>query len=242
MNLSEFLSSASEAWALLAAYPLRWAVLIVVFLVVVESLTFIPYVGFVVKLAVAGIVVPQVVVLFAAASLGHAPSPTGMVGAFSFPPSTMAVLMGASLVPFALGIIYLYLKGGSSAVEFFFGNMFTTKPPSASQFEQFKYVMQIAALPFTLLAGAVVIKGLTGLAAVSAALVAAVTNWLPVLLLALLALGFEWSSAQLSAVLPKPAAAVVGIVLLVAYLAWSFAITYTVSNRVFGQPVVKSAA
>lgn len=238
MNLTESILAASDAWALLAEYPLRWTALIVAFLLIVEALTFIPYIGFVVKLAVASIVVPQVITMFAAASEGHAPSPAGMFGALSLSPSTMAVLMGAALLPFTLGIIFLYLKGGSQAIEFFFGNMFKSKPPSAALFEQFKYVMQFAAVPFSLLAGAVAIKGLAGPAALSAALIAAITNWVPVVLLLLLSLAFEWSSAQLAAVLPKPAAVAVGITLLVAYLAWSFALTYTISARVFDQTAV----
>ena len=242
MNFSDFLAAASDAWALLAAYPLRWAAIVVVFLVAVEALTFIPYVGFVVKLAVAGIVVPQVIAIFAAAASGQAPSPSGLLGAFAYPPSTLAVYVGASLLPFAVGVLFLYMKGGSPAIDFFFGNLFKTKPSPVAQFEQFKYIMQVVALPFTLLAGAVVIKGLAGLAALSAALSAAIVNWLPVLILALLALAFEWSSAQLPSVLPKPAAVLVGIILIVAYLAWSFAITYTVSSKVYGPPPAKSAA
>jgi len=58
----------------------------------------------------------------------------------------------------------------------------------------------------------------------------------------LLALAFEWSSAQLPAVMPKGAAALVGGALLVAYLAWTFALTYTVSAKVFALPTVRSAA
>jgi hypothetical protein len=242
VNLSEFLTAASDAWSLLASYPFRWLAIVVVFLVAVESLMFIPYVGFLVKLAVAGIVVPQVVAIFAGAAQGQAPNLISMLGAFSLPPSTQAVLVGAALFPFALGILFLYAKGGTQAIEFFFGNILKTKPPSAALFEQFKYVMQLMALPFTLLAGAVVVKGLVGLAALSAALSAAIANWLPVLLLAILALAFEWSSAQLPSVLPKPMAVAIGGLLLVVFLAWSFAITYTVSAKVFGPPSSESAA
>jgi hypothetical protein len=241
VNFPEFLSAASEAWGLLAAYSFRWLLVVLVFLVAVECLTFIPYVGFVVKLAVAGVVGAQVVAIFAAAAAGQSPSPTGMLSAFSLPIKSQVALAGAALLPFAVGTLFLYFKGGLSAVEFFFGNMFKTKPPSPEQFEQFKYVM-LAAFPFTYLAGAVVIKGLSGFAAISAALAAAVTNWLPVLLLGLLALAFEWSSAHLPSLMPTGAAALLDGVLLVIYLAWSFAITYTVSVKVFGSPRVKSVA
>ena len=242
MDFFDFLSSASSAWALLSAYPLRWALIVVVFLVAVESLTFIPYAGFVIKLAVAGVVVPHVIALFSQAAAGQPPSPVRLLEAFAYPPSTLAVFVGASLLPFAVGIAFLYVKGGRQAIEFFFGNMLRTKPPPKALFERFKYVTQVVALPFTFLAGAAVIKGLSGLAALSAALSAAVLNWLPILLLALLALAFEWSSAHLPSVLPKPAAVLVGIVLIVAYLAWSFAITYTISDKVFGTPSASNAA
>ena len=242
MNLPEFLSAASAAWSLLATDPWRWLLVVLVFLVAVESLMFIPYVGFVVKLSVAGIVVAQVIAIFAAAATGQSPSPTGMLSAFSLPVSSQFALASAALLPFAAGILFLYIKGGPPAIEFFFSNMFKTKPPSPEQFEQFKYVMQAVALPFTFLAGAVVIKGLSGFAAISAALSAVVTNWLPVLLLGLLAVAFEWTSAHLPSLMPKGAAALLGGVLLVAYLAWSFALTYTVSAKVFAPPTAKSAA
>ena len=49
-------------------------------------------------------------------------------------------------------------------------------------------------------------------------------------------------SARLPSVLPKPVAVVISILLLVMFLAWSFALTYTVSVKIFGLPVVKSAA
>lgn len=232
------MSAANEALSLLARNPWRWLAVVLVFLVVVESLMFIPYVGFVVKLAVAGVVVAQVIAMFGAAAAGQSPSPLGLLSAFSLPAGAQLVLVLAALLPFAAGILFLYLKGGPQAIEFFFGNIFKTKPPSAAEFEQSKYVMLVVALPLTLLAGAVVIKGLTGLAAVTAALEAAAANWLPVVLIGVMTFASEWASAHLPA-MPKPAAAVVGGVLLVAYLAWAFAITYTVSARVFGPTSVK---
>lgn len=241
MNVAECLSAASQAWSLLTAHPLRWLGVILVVLVAVESLMFIPYVGFVVKLAVAGVVMAQVIAIFGAAAAGQAPSPLDLLSAFSRPFSAQLVLAGAALLPFAVGVLFLYLKAGPASIEFFFGNLLKTKPPAMADFAQFKYVMQLVALPFTLLAGAVVIKGLTGAAAVSAALVAAVTNWLPLLLLGVLALAFEWSSTALPSLMPKPAAALVGGVLLVLFLAWMSAIMYTVSVRAFAPTVVQHA-
>lgn len=234
MNLGALLAAHADAWALLAAHPWRWLAVVVVFLVAVESLMLIPVVGFVLKLAVAGLVVPQIVAMFGAAALhGEAPGVPDLLGAFSWPGSTMAVLVAAAWVPFALGIAFLVAKGGRPAAAFFFGNVFTTPPPPAALFTQFKTVMQLAAVPFTLLAGAVVVQGLTGFAALQAGWAVAWANPLPVLLLAALGLALEWVLSALSAVLPKPVAAVLGIGLLVAGLLWTLALTYTVSARVF---------
>lgn len=243
MNLSECISAAGQAWELLAAYGIRWLVIITVFLVIVEGLMLIPFVGFLVKLAVAGILLPQIVALFAQAAQGHAPNPTGLLGALSFSPSTMVVLAGAAILPFAVGIGFLYLKGGVPAIAFFFGNILKDKPPAEADFLLFKYVIQLAAIPFTLLAGAVGVKGLAGLEALTTTLSATLSHWLPVLLLALFALAFEWASGQLTSFLPRSVAAVVGTALLFVYLAFTFAYTYTVSERVFassGPPPIAS--
>lgn len=239
MSLPEFLTAASAAWSLLATFPLSWLLIVLVFLIVVESLMFIPYAGFVVKLSVAGILAGQIIAIFAAAAVGQSPSPVALIFAFSLPLAAQLALAGSALLPFAAGILFLYIKGGPPAIAFFFGNVLKAKPPSRELFEPFKYLMHVLALPFTFLPGAVVIMGLSGMAAISAALAAAVANWLPVLLLGLLAVGFEWCSVRMPpSRLPKAVAVLLFGVLLIAYLAWSFALTYTVSAKVFIAPVV----
>jgi hypothetical protein len=233
LGFSEFLIAVSEAWALLAAHPLQWLAVVAVFLVAVESLMFIPYIGFVVKLGVAGVVVAQIVAMFAAAARGQSPSPFDLLAAFNLPWPTQAALAGAVVLPFFLATLYLYQRAGVPATRFFFGNIFKTKPPTKALFLEFKYAMQIFSLPFSLVAGAVVLKGLSGWAALSVAVSAAAANWVPVFVLGLLALGFEWLSMQLTSLLPKAAAASIGILLLVLFMAWSFAVMYAVSARVF---------
>lgn len=233
MNLPEFLTAVAEAWALLAAYPLRWIAVVLVFLVVAESLMFIPVIGFVVKLAVASVVGAQVVAMFQAAAAGASPSVISLLSGFALPVGAQLILAFSTLLPFAVGIGFLYAKGGTQATRFFFGNIIKMKPPSPELFIRFKWVMQLMSAPFTFIVGAVVIKELSGFAALSAALVAAYANWLPVLILALFALAFEWVLSKLPSLLPKPVAAVFGGILLVGYLAGSFSLTYTISSKVF---------
>ncbi|NJN00570.1 MAG: hypothetical protein HC793_02835, partial [Aquincola sp.] len=137
---------------------------------------------------------------------------------------------------------FCYFTEGPRSVDFFFGSVFSDEPPAAAAFERAKYVMQLVALPLTLLAGAVVIGGLSGLAAVAAALRAGATHWRAVVVIGVMALAFEWASARLPMPAFKPAAVALTVVLLVMFLAWAFAFTYAVSARVFGLTSAERAA
>lgn len=119
MNLTEFAGAAVEAWTLLAAYPIRWIAVMVAFLILVEGLMFVPYVGFVIKLSAVGIVTPQLITMFAAAANRQAPSPLDLFDAFSLPWITLIVLACAALVPFVAAILFLYTKGGPQAIRYF---------------------------------------------------------------------------------------------------------------------------
>jgi len=232
--LSEVLSAVTQAWALLIAHPAQWLFVVATFLVAVEALMFIPYVGFVVKLAVAGVVSAGIFALFASASGGNSPNSLTLISSFSLPWAMQATLAFATILPFAVGVLYLYLKGGPASIHFFFGNILKAKPPARELFVQFKYVMLAVALPLTLMPGVVILSGLSGVAAVLAALAAATVNWLPLLLIGTMTFAFEWVSAYLPALMPKAAAVAITGLLLLAFLAWSFAINYTVSTRALG--------
>ena len=228
------LDAVSEAWSLLRSHPLRWIGVIVLFLVAVEALMFIPYVGFVLKLAVASVLSAHVLGLFARAAVGEPPNPLSLFSAFAMPSVQMATLVIATLLPFAIGVLYLELKAGPASIEFFFGNILKVKPPPIELFVQFKYVLQLVGLPFMFVAGAVVLKGLSGAAAFATALSGAATNWLPILLFGMFAVAFEWLSGELPQFLPGLAAVLVSVALLFTVLALSFAFTYTISARALG--------
>lgn len=233
MNVAHIWSAATEAVHLLSKYPFKWLAVVIVFLVCVEGLMLIPYVGFVAKLMVAALVATQVVAMFAAAAAGTAPTLAALLRAFSRPVSTQVVLFVSALLPFAMGLTYLYFQAGPPAVEYFFGNVLSSKPPSKEHFVQFKYVMNVFALPFTFLAGAIVVKGLAGWAAIAAAHTAAVSNWLAVLVYFVMALALELVTAQLPVLLPRAVGGTLAVVLLVGFLLWAFAFTYTLSKRAF---------
>ncbi len=231
MTLTDFLACAVEALQLLDLYPFQWLLLVVIFLVVVEGIMFIPVVGFTLKLWVASIAAAQTLLLFASAAHGQPPDLARLIDAFYLPATAQLILFATSLMAFLAGLLYLYLAGDTTATTFFFGNILKTKPPERALFFRFKVVMQVFALPFTFLAGAVVLKGLTGWAALGAALSVAAANWLVVLLLLAISLAFEWCMAKVPELFSKALAATITVLMLVFYVAWSLSLGYTVSAR-----------
>jgi hypothetical protein len=233
MNLAQIWISAIEAANLLVAYPLSWFALVIVFLVVAEGVMFIPYVGFTIKLFLASILAAQVLALFADASAGQTPQITKLFDAFSLPASAQLALFAAALVPFLLGLLYLFAKGGTPAIGFFFGNVLKLKPPSPALFLRFKAVMHLAVLPFTFLGGAIVLKGLSGWVAVSTAISVAISNGWVLVVLLVFTLCFEGLMAAVPVTLSKAVGSPVVGVLLVIYVAWSFAFVYTLSAHAY---------
>src|SRR5436190_1975759 len=134
LSFSEIAASASHAVALIARHPLRWLLLTLVYLVAVEALMFIPYIGFLVKLAVAGIVGAQVLALCLASDAGDVPRLRALPRAFLLPVSSQIVLSLSALIPFGVGMLYLLQQGGVDAIRFFFGNVLTEHPPNTELF------------------------------------------------------------------------------------------------------------
>jgi hypothetical protein len=233
VSLSDFICAAFEAYELLAAHPFRWLVVTVAFLLFVEGLMLIPFVGFTLKLAAAGILSAQFLVIFKLSDAGTLPTPFAFADALSFSFDSLLVLAVTAFAPFALAIVFLRVYAGSSAIRFFFSNIFTTKPPPARAFAISKYVMLFVALPFTLLAGVVAMTSSTGIDALRIAVFTAWEHWLPVLLIALIALAYETAVPRLTSRLPSRLAIVFDLVCLVGFVAWNMAITYTVSKQIF---------
>ncbi|WP_431258389.1 hypothetical protein ACQ86G_28400 [Roseateles chitinivorans] len=225
------MSAAMEAWALLGAYPLRWLAIALVFLVVVEATMFIPRVGFTLKLALASVFGAQIVALFHGAAQGAVPSVFDLWRGLALPADGLAVLVVGTLIPFAAGLIYLRVVNGPASLRFFFGSVVRDKPPKEREFVRFKYVMQLASLPFTWLAGTVVLLGLGGVPAMSTALAAARFSWEGVVLLGVMGIVFEWAAVALPRRLPRVAGIALVSVMLVGYLLWSFALLYTLSVK-----------
>jgi hypothetical protein len=236
MPLVDVVAAAAQALQLLAAYPWHWLAFTFIFLVVAEGLMFVPFIGFVSKLAVASLIAAQCFVLFQQASAGAPPILGSLLQVFALPPAAQACIILSALVPFVAGLFYLQRAAGWPAVKFFFGNILKAKPPEAKHFERFKYVMQFAAVPFTFVAPLVVLGGVHDPTSIVQGVVLGMKNWPVLLLLLAMSLAFEWSSAKLGKGLPKKLAIPVLGLSLVVNLLWAFAFSYSLYELVAPSP------
>ncbi len=235
LDLKSFWNAASESFVLLARYPFRWLLLIILFLVSVESLMFIPYVGFVVKMIVSGIVSAQILLLFSFASAGRTPSIKILGGLFHRSFSSQAVIAASALIPFLLGMVYLIEVGdGVSAVAYFFGSILKDAPPDAHAFFGAKCVMYVAALPLAFISPAIVLCGLNGLKAAAIGIRAAFLNWPILLALLAIDIAFERLEVFLPASLPGWTGIALSIVALILFLGWSMSLSYALAARIYG--------
>lgn len=242
LTFREFVSSLREAVALLAAYPLRWLLLILAFFVIVESLMFAPYVGFIAKVVIAGLVTAQFLVLFSGAADGNAPRLRDLFGVFSLRWSKQLTLALLALFTLAVGLAYLVIfEGGLPSIAFFLGNILEEKPPSPEAFFRFKIVMSVVAPISMFIPPAIVLLGASGWSAVKQGLAASRANWPILLVLLAMAISFESLAAALPLVLPQIAAGILIVLLVLAFIAFELSLGYTLAARVFGLSRSRSA-
>ncbi|WP_374673265.1 hypothetical protein [Ideonella sp.] len=199
MNLADIARLVAEAAQLLAAHPLHWAVVVALFLVTVEALMFLPWVGFVLKLTVSSLLACQMVALWLAAAGGLAPAPQALFQGLGRPWSALWALWGAALIPFLAGMAFLAASRDRAHLRFFFGRVLRDPAPPAGTFFRLKLVMQLCALPFTFVAGAVLLAGLGGTAAWTRSAQLAAVHPLPLALLLAFGLCQEWAAMRLPA-------------------------------------------
>ncbi len=232
MSINELWPAVTLALDLLVAFPGSWLLFIAAFIVIAESLMFIPYIGFTLKMIVASLVGAQGFVFFREAASGVRPDLTGLFDAFALPPLAQASIVLSGLVPLMIGLLYLQYTAGWSATKFFFGNILKAKPPDAKLFERFKYIMQFAAAPFAFIAPLVVLGGVHDQTAFARGLLLGLQHW-PLLLLMLgVTVAFEWAAARTTETLPKKFALPVLGVSAFLFIAWTLAFSYSLYEAI----------
>jgi hypothetical protein len=238
MSAQDILQSATAAFALLCGAPWRLLLATALFLVVAEGLMFVPRAGFVLKLCVGAVLAVQVLAMLRVTALGEPPPLAILLDASYLPPASMLVLWLCALVPFALGLAVLAADGRRREIRYFFGNVLRDAPPSPRAFFVFKMAMHVAAAAFTFVAPGIVLKGHIGWNALQQGLVAALLYWQAPLVLMLLSVAFDAFATWLPGILPprwpRAFGAAVTLVLLLFFVLFMFAFTYTLSAGAFG--------
>ena len=227
MSIDQILSAATTAFHLILAFPAHWLVFFVVFIVLAQALMFIPYFGFALKLSVGMLIGAQGFVLLRQAASGVSPDLTTIFDAFGLPLMAQASIVLSSLIPFAIGMLYLQFAVGGQATGYFFGNILKAKPPEAVYFERFKYVMNFGTLPFMFVPPLVILGNVHDHTAIVRGTLLALEYWPVVLLLLGISLFGEWANVRVLSLLPKKLAfPLVGFMIL-ANVVWTFAFSFT---------------
>lgn len=233
MNLSDVVWALGQALRLLAAAPLGWLGLVLAYLLVVESLMFVPRVGFVLKLWAASL--GQAPVLAIAALLAAGPPASAQAlwvaggAALAQPLASQAALALGPLLAFAAGLVLLWRRAGAAPLRFFFGNVLRDAPPARHDFLAFKLLMHAAGLPFVFVPAAVVLAGQPGWDGLLHGLALARAHPWALAALGLAGVMFERLSARLATRLPKPWRGLVLAPLLLGFVGLSFAWLYVLS-------------
>ncbi|MEK8049139.1 hypothetical protein AACH10_02705 [Ideonella sp. DXS22W] len=233
MNLSDVVWALGQALQLLAAAPWAWLGLVLAYLLVVESLMFVPRVGFVLKLWAASL--GQAPVLAIAALLAAGPAASGLAmwqagtQALAQPPASQAALALGPLLAFAAGLVLLWRRAGTVPLRFFFGNVLRDAPPAKHDFLAFKLVMHGAGLPFVFVPAAVVLAGRPGWDGLWHGLTLAWAHPWALGVLGLAGVMFERLSARLATRLPRPWSGLALVPLLLGFVGLSFAWLYALS-------------
>lgn len=139
---------------LLLTSPWRFLGCYLLWLIVVESLMFVPVLGFVIKLAVAGISSASLMFIVARMQAGDAAHPASLLFGFRLPVASQAMLAAVSVFQFGAGLVAVAALQGVDAVGFFLSAtpLAAAVKPNATALLGMKLTMFLVALPFSFLA------------------------------------------------------------------------------------------
>lgn len=232
LTLKDIAESVLAAFSLLKAYPLRWLGFALLFLLCVEPLMFIPYVGFAIKLALSSIFAAQMLMLGSEAAAHKAPSVKTLLAAFRIAPPKLTLLVLTTWIMFAIGIAWLWVIDGDASVRYFLGNILVDAAPSTGSFTQFKLVLFAAGTLLSFVPPVIVLTSTPSTDVLPLAFKAAFAN-APLLIFSLaISVGLELAMTPLGAF--GVVGAVLSLCVTVLSVMWGFAFAYVASSRVLG--------
>jgi hypothetical protein len=243
LSFAEFLAAVRQSFVLPSRHPLRWLAFTILFLVVVEATSLVPYVGFLIKITVASLMVRQWMQLLADVDAGGLPRLNRLFGGFNRPFSELWPLLAAGLIPLAFGIAFLMLAGrGWHDVAFLFGVLGESSPLDYGRFVMFKAVMYAIALPLVFVATGIAVYNQRGLVVIYESIVVTSRNWLVMVFVLFVEIAFELVQWQLSVQAPRGLAVMALIASSILFFAWTLSFSYALSVAAYGTRVVRKVS
>jgi len=232
LDLAALRIAVRRAWRILLAYPARLGGFTLLVFVLSWLVSYVPGVGFLLKLAFASLFYAQMLALFGQAARGEEPTLSRLVHALSLPMSSQFILVLVEWGGFGVALAYLWLAGGGDTVLAAIAPTADTPPLDGPLLLRFEIVLYGIGAPATFLAPVLVLVGARGLPALRTTLLAAWRNRTFVLLLAGCDIAIDALLAQIG--LLGGGGALVYLVLLLGAQVFELALLYAVAERVFG--------
>ncbi len=237
-NLSapQILHSLRQALQLLQHHFWRWLLIGLIFVVLVEACSIIPYCGFSLKISLAALLSAQLIVMLVASQNHQKPTPTELLRGLALrlyqQPGASLCLCLCALLSFCCGIAFLGCMEGWHSVLFFFSKPGTQQAPSQFGWLYFKLGTALSGLVFFFLPFNLYVQQLPPHLAVLTCLRGICKN--PGLALAMLTVLSlcELINLNLLKFLGKPALIIIAL-LAIYLLLWSAAIRLTSARKIY---------
>ncbi len=230
ITLPQLAQSFGHAGRLYVRHLWRWVLTTILMAITIEIFMLLPHVGLAFKIAASGILGAQIMAMYMAADHGEKPRPWRVWGAFAKPVGVTATLVAGVWLPLAVALVWTVFHDGKTVAATVLSN--PGKLSLDAQL-QFKMALFAAAMPVTFTAAVVVIGRRRGLAALSTAVVAALRNPLPVLLLSGGSIGMEALMDVIFKAIPGAVGITIGTIFTLLLLTYMAAWSYALGARIF---------
>lgn len=233
MTIAELGWTLRTAFEILGTDSWAWVKVFVAYALIMEAMCIVPVVGFGMRAVIGGLVGGQLMGIMHVSTMGITPSAIAFQDTFDLPPGSSSLLAIGGAIPFAVSVLYLLWRGGRRPTLFFFSLPGLVQPPSLKLLREYRIVQHLASLPLSLLAGAVILKGVRGSHAFAITLTGAGYGAVALLMLGALGVAVEYLMFALPRWMPKPPAIALAVVIWVVHIGFAWIWNCTLSEAIF---------
>jgi len=233
LSFYEVMNSMALSCRLLLRHPVRFSLMTVLLLVCVESLMLLPVIGFSLKIALAGLLMGQFILLLALAEQGQTPGVFGLLKAFKLPLMTQMVLMLFALIVFFGGLSLLLPLENREFFSFFFSRLGSVSVPGRTSFMHFKIVMILLNAGFFYVSATLVLYKLPISKAIGVAMKAALINWKVLIISILLNFSVELLQQWLVDAFSLPVSSLIVAPIILLLVMWTISFHYVIARQTY---------